>query len=118
MWPDKNGKNMDRQKLLREEGTKYYWFPYVLYVYIENNTLFSVDESKIWNSILIIRTLQSIEFLHAIFLVSFCRRRIIEFDFYPTKFNSESLFPLTLVMENLINYANFSDTQLEDNLMQ
>ena len=109
---------MDRQKILREDGTKYYWFPYFLYVYIENNTFVPVDESKIWNSILIIRTLQSIEILHAIFLVSFCRRRIIEFDFYPTKFNSESLFPLTLVMENLINYANFSDTQLEDNLMQ
>ena len=106
MWPDKNGKSLDRQKILREDGTKYYWFPYILYVYIKNNTFFPVDESKIWNSILIIRTLQSIEFLHFIILVSFCRRRIIEFDFHPTKFNSETLFPLTFVMENLITWCN------------
>ena len=28
------------------------------------------------------------------------------------------MFPLTFVMENLINYANFRDTHLDDNLMQ
>ena len=51
MWPDKNGKNMDRQNFLTEDDTKYYWFPYFLYVYIENNTFFPVDESKIWGTV-------------------------------------------------------------------
>ena len=118
MWPDKKGKRMDRRNILREGGNKNIWFPYGRYVYIENSPFFRVVRSKIWNSILILRTLKRIEILHTIILASFSLRRLFEFDFYPTNLLPRTPFPLTFVMENLINYANFRDTHSDDNLMQ
>ena len=93
-------------------------YPYGPYVYIENSTFlgsFGGNLEQYPNSTYVKKC---IEILYCTILVSFSLRRIIEFDFYPTKFTSESLFPLTFVMENLINYANFRDTHLDDNLMQ